>query len=69
MKHDVITQTQFKITEDAIKNSSTNVIKSDNVVIEMNADRFERLAASFGMLNPDFLKRQNLIIKMDASKR
>ena len=33
MKHDVITQTQFKITEDAIKNSSTNIIKSDNVVI------------------------------------
>ena len=33
MKHDVITQTQFKITEDAVKNSSTNIVKSDNVVI------------------------------------
>ena len=33
MKHDVITRTQFKITEDAVKNSSTNIIKADNVVI------------------------------------
>ncbi|WP_339136613.1 MAG: restriction endonuclease subunit S [Candidatus Electrothrix sp. GW3-4] len=33
MKHDVITRTDFKITEDAVKNSSTNIIKAGNVVI------------------------------------
>ena len=33
MKSEVITQTEFKITEDAVKNSSTNIIKANNVVI------------------------------------
>ncbi|HEX19805.1 MAG TPA: restriction endonuclease subunit S [Acidiferrobacteraceae bacterium] len=33
MKNDVITRTEFNITEDAVKNSSTNIIKADNVVI------------------------------------
>ncbi len=26
------------------------------IVVEMDADKFERMAAYFGMLNPDFLK-------------
>ncbi len=30
--------------------------KSSNLVVEMDAGRFEKLAASFGMFNPDFLK-------------
>jgi type I restriction enzyme S subunit len=33
MNVDVITQTEFKITEEAIKNSSTNIINAGNVVI------------------------------------
>ena len=33
MREDVITQTEFKITEDAVKKSSTNIIKANNVVI------------------------------------
>ncbi len=33
MRKDVITQTEFKITEDAVKKSSTNIIKAGNVVI------------------------------------
>lgn len=33
MNVDVITQTEFKITEDAVKNSSTNIINAGNVVI------------------------------------
>jgi type I restriction enzyme S subunit len=33
MKNEVITQTEFKITEDAVQNSSTNIIKAGNVVI------------------------------------
>ena len=30
--------------------------KSRKVTVEMDADRLERLAASFGFLNPDFIK-------------
>lgn len=33
MKQDVITQTEFKINDDAVNNSSTNIIKAGNVVI------------------------------------
>lgn len=33
MNQDIITETSFKITEDAVRNSSTNIIKSNNVVI------------------------------------
>ena len=33
MQGDVISKTEFKITKDAVKNSSTNIIKSRNVVI------------------------------------
>lgn len=33
MKNDVITKTDFSITEDAVINSSTNIIKANNVVI------------------------------------
>lgn len=33
MKHEVITDTEFKITEQAVKKSSTNIIPKDNVVI------------------------------------
>ena len=30
--------------------------KKRTIVVEMDADRLERLAADFGLLNPDFLK-------------
>ena len=33
MNVDIITQTEFKITEDAVKNSSTNIINAGNVII------------------------------------
>ena len=29
--------------------------QSKKIIVEMDADRLERLAADFGMLNPDFL--------------
>ncbi len=33
MRQDLITETEFYITEDAVRNSSTNIISSGNVVI------------------------------------
>lgn len=30
--------------------------RNRKIVVEMDADRLEKLAAAFGMLNPDFLK-------------
>ena len=33
MRQDVITETEFRITKDAVKNSATNIIPSGNVVI------------------------------------
>jgi type I restriction enzyme S subunit len=33
MRHDVITETEFRITKDAVKSSATNIIPSGNVVI------------------------------------
>ncbi|MDP3996546.1 MAG: hypothetical protein Q8P86_02540 [bacterium] len=30
--------------------------RNRKIVVEMDANRLERLAADFGMLNPDFLK-------------
>lgn len=34
-------------------------IKSKKIVIEMNADKFEKLAGDFGFFNPEFLKSLN----------
>lgn len=31
-------------------------IKSKKIVIEMDADKFEKLAGDFGFFNPEFLK-------------
>jgi hypothetical protein len=31
--------------------------KSSKKIVEFDVDQFERLAAAFGMFNPDFLKR------------
>ncbi|MDP3735311.1 MAG: hypothetical protein Q8R39_02695 [bacterium] len=30
--------------------------KKNKIVVEMDADRFERLAAAFGFFNPEFLE-------------
>ncbi|KKW16979.1 MAG: hypothetical protein UY56_C0005G0004 [Parcubacteria group bacterium GW2011_GWA1_50_14] len=34
-------------------------LKNRKITVEMDADRLERLAASFGFLSPDFLKSLN----------
>lgn len=33
MKHEVISNTEYKITQEAVKNSSTNIIQKGNVII------------------------------------
>lgn len=34
-------------------------IKNKKIVIEIDADKFEKLAGDFGFFNPDFLKSLN----------
>ena len=39
-----------------IKPKGASSRQSRKIIMEMDANRLERLAADFGMLNPDFLK-------------
>ena len=64
MRKDVITTTQFKITEEAVKNSSTNIIKAGNVVIATRVG-----LGKVCLINQDTAINQDLrgIVPIDSS--